>query len=105
MTPEEEKELQKFRNEYPFRLEKARKIALRFGILANTALIAFVYAYFQQTAADKHRLEYELQKQHFDKALQLASEKAAKFEALAATEKARAHEIFERCQQIKRASR
>jgi WD40 repeat protein len=41
------------------RLERARTTALVFGILAIVALIAFVYAFFQQTAATRAKVQAE----------------------------------------------
>ena len=42
-------------------VQKARATAMVFGVLAMTALIALVYAFFQQTAANKARFDAVVQ--------------------------------------------
>lgn len=57
MTAEEElKELKTFKLQT---LKRARVTAAMFGTLAIVALIALVYAFFQQTAANKARIQAE----------------------------------------------
>src|SRR4051812_17715528 len=103
MTPEEE--LQAFKDDYPQRLERARKIALRFGIYAIVALIALVYAFFQQTATAKHKLEYELDLRKMAEHIKVAEKKAIRFEVQAENESARARELSALCQQGKATSK
>ncbi len=105
MTPEDEIELQKFRNEQQQRLELARKTALRFGILAITALIAFVYAFFQQAAVEKNQVEHGLNRQKVIERVKSAEEKATAFESLAKSEALRARVISEECQQLNKVSK
>lgn len=61
MTAEEELANLRKRNEADAKklLSRARVTATTFGILAITALISLVYAFFQQEAADRARIEAE----------------------------------------------
>jgi hypothetical protein len=67
MTPEEE--LQNFRAQQPLLVKRARRVALVFGILACTVLISYVYVFFQQTAAKKREVMYEVRLKQAEDAL------------------------------------
>ncbi len=87
------------------RLERARTTALVFGILAIAALIAFVYAFFQQTAANRARVEAELNAKAAIEARAIADKNAelAKAEAERANKEAEAARIANEAAQVARA--
>jgi hypothetical protein len=97
MTDQEE--LNQFREEKKGRLKRARRTALVFGVLAITALIAFVYAFFQQTAANRAKVEAEIQAHLAFEASRTAEEKTAKFEEIARRATQTADSLKEACQQ------
>ncbi|HWA33937.1 MAG TPA: hypothetical protein VG737_07405 [Cyclobacteriaceae bacterium] len=102
MTPEEERELQKFREEQPARVEQARRIALNFGMAATAALVVCVYAFFEYTANEKQKMEHQLALKEMNNTLKAAEEMALRTEILAMNETVRARELEEECQQKKR---
>ena len=77
-------ELQHFRAQKEVMLKRARTTAITFGILATVGLIAFVYAFFQQTEAKKAAIEYQAKIEMFTKQLQEAEVRAQNAEAAAA---------------------
>ena len=86
------------------RLERARTTALVFGILAIVALIAFVYAFFQQTAANRARIQAQENEKVAIEQRALADKNAAlaKAEAERANKEAEAARIANEQAQIAR---
>ncbi len=103
MTDHEE--LLQLREEKKQQLKRARINALTFGVLAIIALIAFVYAFFQQTAANKAKVEAELNAKAAIEARAIADQNAAKFEALANRQTQIADSIRQVCQSNSKKSR
>jgi hypothetical protein len=97
MTDQEE--LNQFREEKKHRLKRARRMALFLGMLAITTLIAFAYAFFQQTAAAKAKIEAEIQAHIAIEAQRTAEEKTAMFEAIANRQSKVADSLRQACQQ------
>lgn len=79
----EHEELLQLREEKKQWLKRAKITAYTFGILAIVALIAFVYAFFQQTAANKARVEAELNAKAAIEARAVADESVLEFQAIA----------------------
>ncbi len=101
----EHEELLQFREEKKHRLKRARITALIFGVLAITGLIALVYAFFQQTAANRARLEAEMSAKSAVESVRIADEKAAKFEAIAQRQTRIADSLMQACQQLSKESK
>jgi hypothetical protein len=101
----EHEELLEFREEKKHRLKRARITALTFGVLAIIALIAFTYAFFQQTAANRARIEAEMNAMVAIESRALADEHAAKFEALANHQTKVIDSLMQACQQTERRSK
>lgn len=95
----EHEELLQLREEKKQQLKRARINAATFGVLAIVALIAFVYAFFQQTAANKARVEAELNAKLAIEARALADENVVKYQAAADRQTKIADSLRQACQQ------
>lgn len=96
-------ELEKFRADKKIQLKRARRVAVVFGCLATSALIIFVYAFFQQQAANRrlaiekrkidsltaevHALEFRAQKAEAKKQAEIAFQKQIECEQKQRTSK------------------
>lgn len=91
-------ELQHFRAQKEVMLKRARITALTFGILATVALIALVYAFFQQTAAKTAAIQYQTKIEMLTKQLQEAEVRAQNAESAAAQQAKLSQQALQECE-------
>lgn len=101
----EHEELLQFREEKKQQLKRAKIRAFTFFVLATIALIALVYAFFQQTAANKAKVQAEMNAKAAIEARAMADENAAKFEVLAKRQTQVVDSLTQACQQTAKKSK
>ena len=94
----EQEELLQLREEKKLHLKRTKINVYTFSVLAIVALIAFAYAFFQQTAANKARVEAEMQAHDAIESRNIANENVAKFEAIAIRQTQIADSLKQACQ-------